>query len=141
MVAGSGCWQTRCCWWLCPGCATHPLSARLTLLLSHPGRNSLFVGISTFLARRAYAGTAQSPVTTCKPHTELSFPEPALRKWMVPRDPLPSVSKKKSACTVGPLPQVATQGFRGVAPVGSLLSTLAAPGQSMSAHTCLWSVR
>lgn len=24
MVAGSGCWQTRCCWWLCPGCATHP---------------------------------------------------------------------------------------------------------------------
>lgn len=118
--------------WLC-----HPPVATLFYAAPFPSREKFpfFVGISTFLARHAHAGTARS---LCN-HLQTSYGArlfqnlPWENGWFsgssscLPRESQP--------VQWDPFPK---QPFL----VGvSLLSTLGIPGQSMSAHTCPWSVR
>lgn len=53
-----------------------------------------------------------SLLTSCIPRVEVSFPEPALGGWTVPRDPLPSPGDSRPG-QGDPLPKEATQGSAG----------------------------
>lgn len=75
-------------------CCSFPIQAEIPFLWEFP----LSWQDMLMLALRS------PPVTTCNPHMELSFSEPALGRWMVPRVPHP-VSKTKPACPVGPFSQ------------------------------------
>lgn len=84
--------------WLC-----HPPVASLSmLLLSHPRRNSLFVGISTFLARRAHAGTAGSPRNHLQTSYGTQFSRTCPGKMGGSQSP-PSDSQDKTSLSSGTL--------------------------------------
>lgn len=107
------------------------------LPLSRQGRNSLFLGIPSFLARCACAGTAQSPLTSCKPRREVSFPEPALGISMIPWNPLLLPDESHFIGTLFPRkPPVALQVHRGPRGVPILHSSW--PG---AVCTCLWLIK
>ena len=119
--------------------AAPPTCRQLSLCCPFPGKGEIPFSweFPLFLARRACAGTARSPLTSCRPCVEVSFPDPALGRWMGPS----SISRKKAGLASGTLfprklPR-ALPDHRGV-PMGSLLSMLAGPGRAVLVHTCLW---
>lgn len=119
-----------------------PTCCQLVLCCSFPiqGEIPLFVGISTFLVRHAHAGTARSLCNHLQASYGIQLSRTCPGRMDGSQGPSP-VSKRKPACPVGPFSQAATQDSHGGVPMGSLLSMLTVPGQSMSAHTCPWSVR
>lgn len=112
------------------------LPAHLVLPLSRQGRSSLFMGIPSFLARCGCAGTARSPLTSCKPCGEVSFPAPTLGIGMVPWHPLPLPDESQW----DPLPKEATHSSAGPWGCSFGIPTLPTswPGP---VYTCLWFIR
>lgn len=133
--SGHGPWQTWCGWMSLSWTFHPPITNSLCAApFSQHGRNSLLVGIPSFLARGACAGTVWSPVMSREPQVEGQLPRACLGGHRVPEDLLPPPGESRPGQR-DPLPGEAPQGFAG--PWGGLCS----PRRLARAHTCPWLVR